>query len=59
MGRGGSVRYERKINEITSMFEHDEFMNNSPLSPEFLHAYSCQVNELYGNKTDDNNKEEE
>ena len=59
MGRGGSVRYERKINEITSMFEHDEFKNNSPLSPEFLHAYSCQVNELYGNKTDDNNKEEE
>ncbi len=58
MGRGGSVRYERMINEITSMFEHDEFKDNSPLSPEFLHAYSCQVNELYTKKTNDNQEEE-
>ncbi len=57
MNRGGSVYYERMINEITSMFEHDEFNNNSPLSPEFLHAYSCQVNELYTKKTDDNKED--
>lgn len=57
MGRGGNVYYERMINEITSMFEHNEFKNNSPLSPEFLHAYSCQVNELYTKKTDDNKED--
>lgn len=58
MNRGGSIYYERIINEITAMFEHDEFNNNSPLSPEFLHAYSCQVNELYTKKTNDNQEEE-
>lgn len=57
MSRGGSIYYERIINEITSMFEHDEFKNNSPLSPEFLHAYSCQVNELYAKKTNDNKED--
>lgn len=57
MSRGGSIYYERMINEITSMFEHNEFKNNSPLSPEFLHAYSCQVNELYAKKTNDNKED--
>ena len=29
------------------MFEHQQFMDNSKLSPEYLHAYSCQLNEIY------------
>lgn len=32
--------FKRVINEITELFDHQEFMDNSPLSPEFLHAYS-------------------
>lgn len=52
MSKSKSVYYERMINDITAMFEVDDFRNNSPLSPEFLHAYSCQVNELYTKKTD-------
>lgn len=52
MSKSKSVYYERMINNITAMFEVDDFRNNSPLSPEFLHAYSCQVNELYTKKTD-------
>ena len=51
MSKSKSVYYERMINDITAMFEVDDFRNNSPLSPEFLHAYSCQVNELYTKKT--------
>ena len=51
MSKSKSVYYERMINNITAMFEVDDFRNNSPLSPEFLHAYSCQVNELYTKKT--------
>lgn len=51
MSKGKSVYYERMINDITAMFEVDDFRNNSLLSPEFLHAYSCQVNELYTKKT--------
>lgn len=44
--------YAKLINEITDQFDHDDFMDNSKLAPEFLHAYSCQMVELntYQNK---------
>ena len=56
----GKRRYDTGlINQITEMFERDDFMDNSKLKPEFLHAYSCQVNELSpGNKDSHENKEE-
>lgn len=59
--------YTKLINEITGMFEHEDFNDNSKLKPEFLHAYSCQLNEIYsGNKNgsaditndNDDNKED-
>lgn len=52
MPRGRRIFYESLIGEITEMFERDEFVNNSPLKPEFLHAYSCQINDFYHKKTD-------
>ena len=59
MNEGSRVYYERLIHEITDMFDRESFADNSPLFPEFLHAYSCQMNALYnGNKNTDNNKEE-
>ena len=59
MNEGSRVYYERLIHEITDMFDRESFADNSPLFPEFLHAYSCQLNALFtGNKNTDNNKEE-
>lgn len=58
MNIGRRVYFERLINQITAMFPLDEFNDNSPLSPEFLHAYSCQMNDLFNTKPN-NNKEED
>lgn len=52
--------YSNLIHEITNKFEPNEFADNSKLDPIYLHAYSCQLKELYGgNKKDDTNNEEE
>jgi CRISPR-associated protein Csd1 len=56
MNEGSRIYYERLINEITELFDRESFSDNSPLTPEFLHAYSCQTNALFAKK--DNNKEE-
>ena len=45
--------YEGTIREITSQFAHDDFNNNSKLKPEFLHAYSCQLEEIYRKKEEE------
>lgn len=59
MNEGSRVYYERLINGITDMFDRESFADNSPLAPEFLHAYSSQMNALYnGNQNTDSNKEE-
>lgn len=42
--------YDKLINEISGLFEREEFMDNSRLQPEFLLAYSCQKNEIYKGK---------
>ena len=52
MPRGRSVFYEKLIGEISELFDRSDFENNAPLKPEFLHAYSCQLNEIYRKKTD-------
>lgn len=56
------VYYEKLINQITELADHSVFTNNAPLKPEFLHAYSCQINELYKkhnkNETETNDMEE-
>ncbi|MGN0700186.1 MAG: type I-C CRISPR-associated protein Cas8c/Csd1, partial [Oscillospiraceae bacterium] len=52
MPAGRRVYYERMIGEISEMFSREDFINNAPLKPEFLHAYSCQLNEIYRKKTD-------
>lgn len=49
--------YTKLIDDITNCFERDDFADNTRLKPEFLHAYSCQLNELYTPKSD--KKEEE
>ena len=56
------VYYEKLINQITELADHSVFTNNAPLKPEFLHAYSCQMNEFYKkhdkNETETNDMEE-
>ncbi len=42
--------YEKMINDITSKFVRDDFTNNAKLKPEYLHAYSCQLMEIYRKK---------
>lgn len=58
MNIGKRSYFERMINQITVMFPLDTYNDNSPLSSEFLHAYSCQMNDFFTKKTDDNKEEE-
>ena len=58
MNIGKRSYFERMINQITAMFPLDSYNDNSPLSSEFLHAYSCQMNDFFTKKTDDNKEEE-
>lgn len=51
------------IDEITGMFDHAAFMDNSKLEPEYLHAYSCQLQKISAdrkrkNQNNSNNEEE-
>lgn len=55
--------YCTMIDEITSQFDHTAFMDNSKLEPEYLHAYSCQLQKIsadkkHKNQNDSNNEEE-
>lgn len=64
LSKEGQTYYEHLINEVTNMFERDEFSNNSKLDPIYLHAYSCQIWELRNKRkskadaTDTDNEEE-
>lgn len=52
--------YANLINTITDMFALGDFADNTKLDPIFLHAYSCQLKEIYGgNKKDDSNIKED
>ena len=57
MNEGSRITYEKLINELTDMMSVEQFSDNSPLAPEFLHAYSCQLNALSTKKTDENKEE--
>lgn len=55
--------YCTMIDEITSQFDHTAFMDNSKLEPEYLHAYSCQLQKIstdkkHKNQNNSNNEEE-
>ncbi|MFR4021964.1 MAG: type I-C CRISPR-associated protein Cas8c/Csd1 [[Eubacterium] siraeum] len=52
MNIGKRANFERMINQITAMFPLDTYNDNSPLSSEFLHAYSCQMNDLFKNEVE-------
>ncbi len=39
--------YERKIQDITNMFETNEYLNDKPLSGEYLLGYQCQLKDFY------------
>lgn len=53
-------RCKRLKQAIFDMFDPTEFNNDSPLSPEFLLGYNCQMSDFYKKKEDatDNNKGE-
>ena len=61
MKSGQRNYYCTLIDKITEMFDHDAFMDNSKLEPEYLHAYSCQLQEIRNknkDKNDSSNEEE-
>lgn len=61
MKSGQRNYYCTLIDKITEMFDHDAFMDNSKLEPEYLHAYSCQLQKMRNknkDKNDSNNEEE-
>ncbi len=47
------VFYTKLIEEIMSMFNIEEYRNNARLEPEFLHAYYCQLQDIYAPKKED------
>lgn len=53
------VFYQKLIDEIMDKFELGDFNDNSKLQPEFLLAYSCQRKELYSDKHNNNDSEED
>ncbi len=50
--------YKGKISEIMDLFNGDDFRNDSKLSGEFLLAYSCQREDQFRTKNNENEKEE-
>ncbi len=56
---GRRKRYEILMQEVYDMFDREDFMDNSKLQPIFLHAYHCQVRELYKKKQMDTVESEE
>lgn len=51
--------YANLINTITDKFTREKFADNSKLDPIYLHAYSCQIKELYSKNKDNNMDNEE
>ncbi len=48
--------YVHMIQEVSSLFEKNDFENDEKLQPIFLLAYHCQLNEIYKGKKSKNNK---
>lgn len=54
--------YLSLIREITDLMRREDSADNTRLKPEFLHAYNCQLNELYtpkSEKSEENNDTQE
>lgn len=49
--------YSNLINNITEQFDAEDFADNSPLDPIWLHAYSCQLGKIYGGNNNNNMEE--
>ena len=50
--------FENQIQDITALFEENEYMNDKPLSGEFLLGYQCQLKAFRKNKNTTENTEE-
>ncbi|MCQ2601725.1 MAG: type I-C CRISPR-associated protein Cas8c/Csd1 [Treponema sp.] len=52
--------YERKIQDITNMFDTNDYLTDKPLSGEYLLGYQCQLKDFYkkSEKTDSENTTE-
>jgi len=48
--------FEKQIQDISALFETDDFLNDKPLSGEFLLGYHCQL-QSYRKKTDEESEE--
>ena len=48
--------FESKIQDITALFEDGEYMNDKPLSGEFLLGYQCQL-KAFRKNTDESSEE--
>ncbi|MBP3923233.1 MAG: type I-C CRISPR-associated protein Cas8c/Csd1 [Ruminiclostridium sp.] len=46
------IRYLSLIEEISAKMSREDFADNTKLKPEFLHAYSCQLNDIYTPKSE-------
>ena len=56
------IRYFSLIEEISAKMSREDFADNTKLKPEFLHAYSCQLNDIYtpkSEKTEETNDTQE
>ena len=51
--------FEKQIQDITALFQNDDYMNDKPLSGEFLLGYQCQLKSFRNNNNEsEENKEE-
>lgn len=53
---GFLINREKEMDKIVSMFDHDDFISDKPLSGEFLLGYHCQ-RQIWYNKTNENTEE--
>nr|CRH05230.1 Conserved protein of unknown function. CRISPR-associated protein, Csd1 family [Candidatus Magnetococcus massalia] len=51
---GQLVHLNREIQEVMDLFNHDEYLDDSPLSGEYLLGYYCQRSDLWTKKSDKN-----
>ena len=50
---------EKQIQDITDLFQNDDYINDKPLSGEFLLGYQCQLKSFRNNNNEsEENKEE-
>lgn len=58
---GMKIIFDQKLDEVQCLFNADDFINNAPLSGEFLLGYHCQRRQFFekgGNEVNPEGKEE-